>query len=145
MKLQNQVCSVEQAKRLKELGVNEKTFFSWELNYEPEPRLVVSVDWNEINHLSAYTVAEFGIMLPHPDNLTVLGGFVYMSQCDISSNDGMPWYCIWEYDTDKEERGMRREIISGKTEAEARAAMLIYLLEYNIITAEEVNEHLKAA
>jgi hypothetical protein len=71
MKLEEQVCSLDLAKRLKELGVKQESYWYW-------------VDWQENNHedgapkgwnlehpphsdcpfVSAFTVAEFGEMLP---------------------------------------------------------------------------------
>ena len=145
MKIENQVVTIEQAKKLKELGVTQDTLYAfyhhWEIN-----KMVYSLmlkDSDSINEsFAAPTVAELGVMLPHFDNLSQMGGFVHLTEFDPSVQDGNPWYCVWEYDKDKENAGFGREIIDGETEAQARAAMLIYCLERQLTTAEEVNQRL---
>jgi hypothetical protein len=130
MKLKDQIITLDQAKKLSELGVMQGvSVFYYNDNYG-------SVEFNRHNiggyekaqHcFSAFTVAEMGTMLPsgydtmrfteHPEDRW----FGY-----DTSGDTFPGEDCW------------------KTEAEARAAMLIHLLETNTITAEEVNARLKA-
>jgi hypothetical protein len=139
MKIENQVCTLDQADRLKELGVvQESLFYHTHSDWGVMPKN--SIDFSG-DPSSAFTVAELGVMLPHPDNLSEIGGFLHLSTFDPGA-DNKPWYCIWEYDTDK--YGMKRKLIDGNTEAESRAGMLIHLLETATITPAEVNERLKA-
>ena len=178
MKLSEQVCALEQAKRLKELGVIQESlfyhthftgngdgyFFSSKHNeiyfkdnckeykdigdydFENSPMTPTGEDRaGRYKIASAFTVAELGVMLPHPSSLNEMGGWLHNSECDTTSTDGLPWYLLWEYDLDKENAGFGRHIVSGVTEAEARAAMCIYLLEHGIITAEEINKRLTGA
>ena len=73
MKLEHQVCTLEQAKKLKELGVDVAGDFYWAYcwpNNRPsqkawrvlcEPELE---SWNHDQLYSAYSAAELGVMLP---------------------------------------------------------------------------------
>lgn len=117
MKLENQVCSLELAKRLKELGVKQESLWWWECHYgsEPELRFVKKGKITETGdnwYYSAFTVAELGEMLPSG----------YGSFKDTLTNT---YYC-----------GSRGFLVQGTqefphsiadTEANARAKMLIHL------------------
>ena len=73
MKLEQQVCSLDLAKRLKELEVNQESYFGWFYNdgmgeWELDQ---YQTDWpqdepghNDVHQYSAFTVAELGQMLP---------------------------------------------------------------------------------
>jgi hypothetical protein len=135
MKLSEQVISLEQAKRLKDLGIEESSQF-----YHFKGKITTEAYGND--YWPAFTVAELGVMLPHPSSLNEMGGWLHNSECDTTSTDGLPWYLLWEYDLDKENAGFGRHIVSGVTEAEARASMLIYLLENNLVTPAEINQRL---
>ena len=93
MNLEDQVCSLELAKKLKELGVKQESIFwwiefvnGWELRFATfkVPTL------NDV--ISAFTVAELG--------------------------EGLPDECVSYY---------------ADTEANARALMLIYLIENRLV------------
>lgn len=125
MKLENQVCSLDQAKRLKELGVNRQSIFNWncQKDYGFGGVMEDSEYWNIsfqqpklLTHLvySAFTVAELGEMIP--------------DDYYLPTNKGDAGWWI-------SGRG-NFESSLGKTEAQARAAMLIHLLEQKIITSE---------
>lgn len=183
MKLKSQVITLQQAKRLKELGVKQESLFYIsdngvmyvneliklfedglvdeviEKNRNEEGRSEAYVNKEKLNKaaiqvfaamkeskekevqvFAAFTVAELGAMLPHPDNISEIGCFPHLTECDISAKDGH-WYCLLETPNEKH-GGYNREIISGDTEAEARAAMLIFLLENNLITHQDINNKL---
>lgn len=166
MKLIDQVCTLSQAKRLKELGVRQESLFSWcgdetkRLMDNGKDGLAIS-DWvyldstipannQEADHRSmvpsakpfaaAFTVAELSVMLPD-------------------------YYPSWRFKVNEsiEERKWIATIICGpkppgiddihtesafdrwgKTQAEALATLLIALLETEVITVEEVNARLCA-
>lgn len=135
MKLEDQVCTLEQAKRLKELGVlqghsyaafiknkcqQETKFWLMPVN-SPGVSNEGYEKWDSgcLNGFSAFTSAELGQMLP----------FGY----DTMQCTGEGWR---GYDLDHGDYG------PFETEAKARAAMLIQLLETNAITADEVNKRL---
>ena len=115
MKLKQQVCSLELAKQLKELGVKQESLFYWQEINSKKPKLVQNRNTgnensnDEAKWYSAFTVAELGEMLP-------VGAWV------IVKTDGA---------------GFRFTIppnfIDEETEADARAKMLIYLLENKFI------------
>lgn len=130
MKLQNQVCSLEQGKRLAQLGISTNSHLSWlgdetlrlmdngkdGVSYsnwvfvsQTEPVNNQEADWRDDVCISkplapAFTVAELGVML---DDTTP---FV------IESVD--------------------------RTEAQSRAAFLIQLLEQGHLTPDECNSRL---
>lgn len=117
MKLEDQVCSLELAKRLKELGVAQYSFFYWIKRKLKKHRPFVSclVGDHHIEIASAFTVAELGEMLPH--------GF-------WSSKSADGYDCGFEQD-------LEQYVETKKTEADARAKMLIYLLENKLLTPKE--------
>jgi hypothetical protein len=124
MKVEDQVVSPELAQRLNELGVRKESLFRHYLlgpftdgsfdtftYYRSTQHDKNCADW-----VAAYTVAELGKMLPahFPSLLNDFGKY----HCYSSSNT---------VKCDKVE-------VAG-TEADARAKMLIYLLENKLITA----------
>lgn len=157
MKLENQVCTLAQAKRLKELGIEQRvSAFSWYESSISESgsythglnitEMVVqsAYEWMELHLIfAAITVSELGSMLPHdwntcqlaPENAVTKGGgwwayrTYYANQCKICGE------CLTEV----------LGLTLSATEAEARAALLIYLLETCKTSAAEVNERLRAA
>ena len=109
MKLEQQVCSLELAKRLKELGVNQESLFAWDVSVTPA-RLQFTGGWLGSNEISAFTVAELGedklVLSEWNKNFERWGGWSPLS----------PVICY------------------GDTEADARAAMLVHLIEQKLIT-----------
>jgi len=75
MKLENQVVSLELAKKLKELGVNQESLFWWkDAFYDKDGRFIDEHEWHIANRhditdtsvvgaCSAFTVAELGYIL----------------------------------------------------------------------------------
>jgi hypothetical protein len=117
MKLQNQVVSLELAKKLKELGFPQDSLFYWTKSLDGKNVLkewrIITGD-EEINAYgsSAYTVAELGEMLPG----------LWMPVKD-EENGRKPWLRV-----DREINKTWEE-----TEADARAKTLIYLKENKLI------------
>lgn len=121
MKLEQQVCSLELAKRLKELGVKQDSEFYWYKSTNDKQEIRHRKSENSFEHcienflnigiiVSAFTVAELGEMLP---------------AWSRSYNTGEYWDC------DCKPHGFH---LTADTEADARAAILIYLLENKLIT-----------
>ncbi len=114
MKLEQQVVSLELAKKLKELGMKQDSHFWW----HPDFTLVdIGYDSTNKDRISAFTVAELGEMLP--DYLEPGSYF------NFSFDKGGRKYDIAYVNTE--------HAIRGDTEADARAKMLIYLLENKLI------------
>ena len=136
MKLENQVCSLELAKKLKELGVEQgKSAFDWVVDTNTEKYKLQSFctqfygvvhDYFADGHdsptypmYSAFTVAELGDMLS--DGLH-----------GTWKNTQNKWRC--KYTTiNRKNKDVCDEVEVADTEANARAKMLVYLLENKII------------
>lgn len=130
MELDKQVCSLELAKKLRELGVKQESLSVWYdgkrpyiadramkgcgrcgavLNGIKPPRTVAEY--------AAFTVAELGeMLLKRRDTPTSLGFRTFLT------TDGKPTV---GYDKERDN--------TADTEADARAKMLVYLLENNLI------------
>lgn len=130
MKLEDQCCTLQQAKRLKELGIEQISYFVW------DERGVITEGWSvegyEDIFYSAYNVAELGLMLPK----------------SLPLNDGHHWafyhrHC-WKGESVGYSAygGVSIEQDWYTTEAESRAAMIIQLIKKGYITAEECNKRL---
>ena len=127
MELEKQVCSLELAKKLKELGVKRDSIHGW---MHTRPFVSAPAGWKirsssapekwEGQACPAYTVAELGEMLP----LETVGqpGHVSFS---VQNGKRMSW---WFGDGHMEE---------AETEADARAKMLVYLIENRLIGSIE--------
>lgn len=129
MKIEQQVVSLEYAKKLKELGVRQDSLFSWVLkrHWESKENMMMEVapvycleqrgSFTGIPDFSAFTVAELGEMLPshHPTTKKV---------------DGTWFTSVWF----EHALPYKAPEFTEDTEADARAKMLIYLLENNLLT-----------
>ena len=121
MKLEQQVTSLKLSQKLKELGVKQESLYWWNEDkklYLRFDKAMVSVEqqvlmkksvFGDSDWYSAFTVAELGEMLPE-------------HMRSWKDSDG-----YWDCDTEP-------KLISGNdTEANARAKMLIYLIENQLI------------
>jgi len=116
MTLEKQCCTLAQAKRLKELHVINNSIATWYCNIPNTGTIVMlSESGLTVEQYPAYTVAELGDLLP-TEYYTVR----------FSSN-------FWEWSNDVEQVG------NGpyRYEAEARADLLIHLLETENAAAHE--------
>jgi hypothetical protein len=132
MKLKNQVCSLELSKKLKELGVKQESLWIWMwvargagLNTYHELTLTKKrpKGFDETEDYSAFTVAELGDMLP----------------CKIRSirckGNGL-WLVSREID-DEILGEKAYHAVQANTEANARAKMLVYLIENKLMEAKK--------
>lgn len=128
MQLEKQVCSLELAKKLKELGVEQDSYFSWiYVSHDQEWKCGDAI--NDRPFVSAFTVAELGEIIEWSINR----GEWYIHIAPKFSADGS--WVLWFEDEDGEKNKMYpdgRWYITDKNEADARAKMLIYLLENNL-------------
>lgn len=149
MKLIDQVITLEQAKQLKELGVKQKSLFyhhpafdvpvfgeTWTTEHGKQYKKT-QVCNDKKGSASAFTVAEMGAMLPKTVKLA-----------DVQFRYGVMGDCHVQYIIEASESNRillhkgHQVWTTGKTEAEARAEMLVYLLKNKLITVEEVNARL---
>ena len=135
MELEKQVTSLDLSKRLKELGVKQESLFWWaeyrhgHLHPDWKWQVTDSLYEGDYDHyrnaVSAFTVAELGEMLPASRALS-----------------GNRWFEYWKYDdawgiqlqTQVRDAMQTLWSVLEPTEADARAKMLIYLLENKLIT-----------
>lgn len=143
MKLEKQVCSLELAKKLKELGVKQESIFYWTRSYtrktgvfQADSKYYLAYSKNKKYYAeyecSAFTVAELGEMLPEEIEKD---GFVYTWL--PSKEDGTYWFSYSRMNENKEGVGYNQY---ADTEADARAKMLIYLLENKLTPASQDKE-----
>ena len=132
MKLQDQCCTFEQAKKLKELGVKQYSVFLWQKsfkNYEIKTSISGKPKLWTI-YPAAFTCAELGEICPY-EMMTYYSEHLgcWNWQLIILSDD-----LLFEVSDSGGEY---------KTEAEARADCLITSIEKGYITVEEVNKRLQ--
>jgi len=160
MQLQNQVCTREQSIKLESLGIKyPDANFYWARQtdrfFSKDEKIGHSILnlWHKLDYVPAYTVAELGIMLPdgvrvkeRPTSMFrsgkiapqaigkygITGKFTtsadYANLIEVSPS-GYDVYETWHSE-------------SGETEAQSRAAMLIYLLKNKLTAAAEINARL---
>lgn len=134
MKLEQQVVSLDLAKKLKELGVKQEGHFRW--HDEGKHGAVV---WEDdgmavplgVKTFSAFTVAELGEMLPKR---------IELEDCGVRlSIEAVRPFVEFEYLVKYYGEHDRNQMLSEKYDkvdknmANALAKMLIYLLEHKII------------
>lgn len=125
MTLQEQVCTLQQAQRLKGLGCEQGCQHFW-VQIEQEwfvlPRLLWENKFDKTEYYRAYTVAELGVMLYKFTD--TMPQYVSMSIKDFID------VAYWWHDDLFTIIGLtKREVIPFPTEAQARAALLIHMLE----------------
>ena len=138
MKLEDQVVSLELAKKLKEIGVKQESYFSWQS--------LTNEKWHightHANHLyekkgrnefySAFTACELGEMLP--SSIESYGLEIY-STSSLLNGGKFGGNNLWHIRyADKVNELFERKC--GIKECDARAEMFIYLIENKLI---EVN------
>lgn len=152
MDLSKQCCTAAQAKKLRELGITQTGLFTWlfdimnethklsgqtveaiELQVKSDPH---SWAWKTIAEkgiYSAFTCAELGALLPK----------------DFGNNDGHMWSYYHRHNWKGESVGYTAFGVEPieqewfEYEAEARADMLIKLLETGKVTAQRCNAAIK--
>ena len=136
MELEKQVVSLELAKKLKKLGVEQDSYFVWAtFRNESSPKeqwknihsVLIKEDDQEdyierrylknLKIISAFTVAELGEMLP--DNLNNYYTSKYLGD--------------WRYSIEDDDGNMTAIGGSSTTESNARAKIIIYLIENKLI------------
>lgn len=128
MKIENQVVSLDIAKRLKELGVPQESYFHWsfiDFTQQETSEWQICIGRQDINCFSAYTVAELGELLP----------FLFKKDdksfaWNVYPTENKKWES-WFEDASYSLVGSK---FHADTEANARGLMLIYLLENKLIT-----------
>lgn len=119
MKLEDQVVSLELAKKLKELGVKQESYAYWYTN-AGVGHVLIGQRGMEIKSFSAFTVAELGEIMKGK-------GMGIMAYSDMHSGW---WVSGGDWDVGKQRY---KHTIHGEEKwADCLAKMLIYLLENNL-------------
>lgn len=113
MELEKQVVSLELAKKLKSLGCKQESLFWWTDDEDSPLGEMVVGTFRDINSYSAFTVAELGQMLPMCQQFKTPIGWVIRYENLMGS---------WED--------------NAKTEADARAKMICYLLRMSLLKSK---------
>ena len=130
MKLEDIVCSLEPSKRLKELGVPQESLFYWHCDGSPEGcEYLLRGNETYGRIASAFTSDELGEKLPY--RLRLEDDDYWLWQTKLKHGDCEIRYkscsdILWE------------KSIQGDSEADARAKMLIHLIEQGIVKVEEL-------
>lgn len=147
MKPEQQVCTLQQAKRLKELGLTQQSIFCFigdenpdpkyntpmQLYYSENARTDIGKSWYD-NRIAAFNVAELGELLKeHPD------GSYY------SDHLGDWLWQILSFDVDSDEYPAGFKVTHSsdgefETEAEARADQLLFMIENKLVDIDYLNE-----
>ena len=129
MELKNQVCTLEQAKKLYKLGVKAESYFAWRKTAIDKVPVVISgitellFDKQFKNEIwAAYSCAELGIMLP-----TSIG----WNPGEVEIGNKALYYNGYKSSEDELSK-------DNKHEAHAKANLLINLLEGRIINPEDI-------
>ncbi len=130
MKLENQVVNLELAQKMKEIGFKQESYFHWyipvfngDMIFKFARPDTSKIEPDDVKWCSAYTVAELGELL----------GEHFHRQEFWNQGKGKKWMVEggekksinYEYETKR---------MFADTEADARAKMLIYLVENKLIT-----------
>lgn len=114
MKIENQVCTLSQSRKLEQIGVIQKSYFQWNISERIPSYLTASVfeESRKPMEYAAFTVAELSIML---------GAF---AETYFTLNN--KWRCGEDSD-------------EFDTQAESSADKLIKLLEWEILSIDAIN------
>lgn len=115
MKLEDQICSIELSKRLKELGVKQESFFIWTPLQLAAYHSMSKVKEKRGDWISAFTVAELGDMLPP---FVTTEKYLCKNKPRFNTHEKETIECHSWHD-DKE--------------ADARAKMLVHLIEKGLV------------
>ncbi len=165
MNIEKQVCSLPLAKKLKELGVEQKSTWYWNTIYLGEPQLslynkdtegdgflkcgVNAMDFPDISdfrepYYSAFSGTELGVLLPDYFIFPNTDSKVKVCRVEDAMYDNGKHICYMQQGVGNKSIHMVCYVINAY-EAEARAIMLVYLLEHKLVTAAECNERLAKA
>lgn len=126
MKFENQVVSLELAKKLKDLGVKQDSLFYWGESFTNNGDKEFNIYFNSVqacnilDEYSAFTVAELGEMLPEHVNYYFL-----------QYKENYKW--VITFSEHAEIYRKYRMEFKGQNEADVRAQMLIYLIENKLM------------
>ena len=139
MKVEEQVCKLELAEKLRKLGVEQRSLWYWCRHEDAvQHHFAYELEWHDLDcratsdKVAAFTVAELGEMLPWSITRSDKQKFApvfYKNRGDFS--DEFRWSV--EYSSYTLDNGEIEVQCVADNEADARAKILIYLLKNKII------------
>jgi hypothetical protein len=135
MKIENQVCTLEQAKRLKELGVAQKGDYGYiEI---PSNGCPVQAFWQKGN----YALIRTGIVMWGGNGERKWIALTAEQLGELLNGQRLPFHWkLWDGWCFK----IKGNVRGYESEVCARAEMLIELLENKLVTPEEINNRLNS-
>lgn len=142
MNLEQQVANLDLSKKLKALGVKQESIFYWEY-YDEQcyavkyfPFCVVPDSHNKFQLYSAFTASELSLLMPHHYAKDEYTHFIDTTACTMP--DGEYFTICRSHFYFNEDDGC--EVVGvdfdgDGNEANARAMMLIYLIENSLMEA----------
>lgn len=130
MNIQEQTCTLEQAIKLKELGVLQNSIFHWRPAKSPNHKEEVATGWHSESIGSAFTCGELGLLLNGIIGPPDIVGSHYTEHFGH-------WVCFYQCFRNNELFDLNQE--DGPTETQARADMLIWMIESKTCSIDEVN------
>ena len=130
LKLEKQVCDVDLGKRLKELDVKQDSIFFWIPMNKSKYRLSRPQSWYghcKHTYVSAFTVAELGLLLPD----YIDGKFL-----TIMRDDNGKWQLSYDFISTGDHTDSFYPT-EDSSEANARAKMLINLIENKLMEVKK--------
>lgn len=139
MKIEKQVCTLEQAKELFELQIDAVPFFMWHIGGVTGEWIIIDTQHSNITSedFSAFTSAELGMMLlvEDDDHFTSTAYNEHLGEWQT-------FVCKRPEDEDATDFD-NLYIGEGDTEAEAKADALIWMLKNNITNKENILDSLQ--
>ena len=142
MKFEYQVCAVDLSKKLKKLGVKQDSLFyfarrgiyvpGFSADEEQQYKIILYKNYNKLDKrsYSAFTVAELGEILP----FELLTENFYEETLSMGLHFEVDFQKTWSVSYyEKSEEKLR---CVDKNEANARAKMIIYLIEKKLVDDE---------
>ena len=147
MKLQDQVTNLELSRKLKKLGVEQESLFSWVREKITDKwKLQPNIEWLDffgrppvrlkiIDRYFAYSVAELGEMLPHFIKIKKIRYQLFISVAlgEMNNpNSSRQWFVVYSNEKDYSDNAPIKFMMCYNL-ADSLTKMLIYLLENGLI------------
>ena len=148
MKLEDICCSLELAKKLKEIGIKQESLFSWFAETSVEVVRYYLRNTNEyyllpnkddFNCYSAFTVSELLNMLP---DTIIMEDKVAKMVIGKDNNTFRSWYINFGWNIYIPLNDKETSEISDTSFSNTLAKFLLYFLGKNLLSVEEINERI---
>lgn len=133
MKIEDQVCSLELAKRLRELCMKQESLFCWG---NPMDKYSIFHNWERFQEhylienecYSAFTAPELGELLPYE----IHDHYLHIHKCFVDT-----WECVYLHDLLELKQIPLFKSIKSENLVDCLAKMLIHLIENELMTVSQ--------